>query len=84
MTGKQLPDAGADWATLKGEMLDMAAGDANWRGLKTAVYVFNAGDEAALSGGTPMSCSWRKTVWRRRRSRAWTAWSGKSSISRLT
>ena len=50
MTGKQLPDAGADWATLKGEMLDMAAGDANWRGLKTAVYVFNAGDEARAVG----------------------------------
>lgn len=50
MTRLSLPEAGADWPTLETEMRDMAASDADWRGLKTAVYVFNAGEEARAVG----------------------------------
>lgn len=50
MSTKALPDAGADWSALSAEMQAMAAEDADWRGLKTAVYVFNAGDEVRRVG----------------------------------
>lgn len=50
MTVKALPDAGADWPKLSEEMQAMAAEDADWRGLKTAVYVFNAGEEVRRVG----------------------------------
>jgi glutamate/tyrosine decarboxylase-like PLP-dependent enzyme len=50
MSVTALPEKGADWLTLKAEMQSMAAGDADWRNLKTAVYVFNAGEEARAVG----------------------------------
>ncbi len=50
MTARALPETGADWSELQAEMQAMAAGDADWRGLKTAVYVFNAGEEARKVG----------------------------------
>jgi len=45
-----LPKAGAGWDSLAGEMRAMAAEDADWRSLKTAVYVFNAGEEVRRVG----------------------------------
>ena len=45
-----LPESGADWGALETEMRAMATADADWRNLKTAVYVFNAGDEVRRVG----------------------------------
>lgn len=42
-----MPDAGSDWPTLKQQMIDRGAGDARWREGRTAVYVFNAGEDVA-------------------------------------
>ena len=42
-----LPESGADWPTLRAEMVQRGSGDAKWRDGKTAVYVFNAGDDVA-------------------------------------
>lgn len=50
MNAIAMPDAGADWETLAKEMQALAAEDADWRNLKTAVYVFNAGEEARRVG----------------------------------
>ena len=50
MSALPLPQDGADWSKLASEMQAMAAGDADWRGLKTAVYVFNAGEEVRRVG----------------------------------
>ncbi len=50
MSALSLPQDGANWNELAGEMQAMAAGDADWRGLKTAVYVFNAGEEVRRVG----------------------------------
>lgn len=36
-----------DWADLKQEMIDRGGDDAKWRDGKTAVYVFNAGEDVA-------------------------------------
>lgn len=41
----EMPQAGTPWETLRAEMIDRGAGDAKWRDGKTAVYVFNAGEE---------------------------------------
>ena len=38
---------GTDWATLKQDMIARGQNDAKWREGKTAVYVFNAGEEIA-------------------------------------
>jgi len=43
----KMPQQGRDWAELKTEMMTRGAGDAKWRDGKTAVYVFNAGEEIA-------------------------------------
>ena len=43
----QMPERGADWPHLKQEMIERGSGDAKWREGKTAVYVFNAGDDVA-------------------------------------
>lgn len=43
----QLPAKGRRWAEVKADLLDRGSGDAKWRDGKTAVYVFNAGDEIA-------------------------------------
>lgn len=42
-----MPQAGRSWDALKPELLERGAGDAQWRAGKTAVYVFNAGDDVA-------------------------------------
>lgn len=41
----KMPDHGQDWPTLKKTMTERGAGDAKWRDGKTAVYVFNAGED---------------------------------------
>lgn len=38
---------GRDWDSLKQEMIERGGGDAKWREGKTAVYVFNAGEDVA-------------------------------------
>ncbi len=43
----QMPIKGRDWAEIKSEMMARGDGDAKWRDGKTAVYVFNAGEEIA-------------------------------------
>lgn len=44
---KVMPPAGTAWDQLKKEMIERGAGDAKWREGKTAVYVFNAGEDVA-------------------------------------
>lgn len=44
---KQMPETGRDWQELKEEMLVRGEHDAKWRDGKTAVYVFNAGEDVA-------------------------------------
>ena len=41
----QMPEQGRDWETLRAEMIARGGGDVDWRGGKTAVYVFNAGED---------------------------------------
>jgi len=40
-----LPEHGTDWETLRQRMEAMSGGDADWRSARTAVYVFNAGED---------------------------------------
>lgn len=42
-----LPEHGTAWETLSARMDEMASGDVKWREGKTAVYVFNAGEDVA-------------------------------------
>ncbi|HKI74460.1 MAG TPA: aspartate aminotransferase family protein [Pseudomonadales bacterium] len=42
-----MPATGRPWPELKAEMVERGAGDARWREGKTAVYVFNAGEDVA-------------------------------------
>ena len=44
---KAMPAAGRTWTELQDEMLERGKGDAKWREGKTAVYVFNAGEDVA-------------------------------------
>lgn len=43
----QMPEHGRDWGDIHTEMMSRGGGDAKWRDGKTAVYVFNAGEEIA-------------------------------------
>ena len=43
----ELPEKGCDWESLKKEMSRRGYHDAKWREGKTAVYVFNAGEDVA-------------------------------------
>jgi len=43
----QMPQTGTDWPTLEAQMIERGTGDAKWREGKTAVYVFNAGEDVA-------------------------------------
>ena len=43
----QLPEHGRDWDEIHQDMLSRGQGDAKWRDGKTAVYVFNAGEDIA-------------------------------------
>ncbi|MFP6617055.1 MAG: aspartate aminotransferase family protein [Candidatus Hydrogenedentota bacterium] len=45
---RAMPETGTSWEELKPEMLERGNGDAKWRDGKTAVYVFNAGEDVAL------------------------------------
>ncbi len=40
-----LPEQGTDWTTLQARLAALGSNDADWRSARTAVYVFNAGDE---------------------------------------
>ena len=42
---KTLPRRGQDWSTLKKELAALGEGDARWRDLRTAVFVFHPGDD---------------------------------------
>jgi glutamate/tyrosine decarboxylase-like PLP-dependent enzyme len=42
-----MPEEGRAWPELKAEMIERGGGDAKWRDGKTAVYVFNAGEDVA-------------------------------------
>ncbi|MFT5209862.1 MAG: sphinganine-1-phosphate aldolase [Flavobacterium sp.] len=42
-----MPETGQNWEALKSEMLARGQNDAKWRDGKTAVYVFNAGEEVS-------------------------------------
>ncbi len=42
---KELPANGRDWPELKAEMIERGSSDARWREGRTAVYVFNAGED---------------------------------------
>jgi sphinganine-1-phosphate aldolase len=44
---KDMPRESRDWSELKQEMIERGGGDAKWREGKTAVYVFNAGEDVA-------------------------------------
>jgi glutamate/tyrosine decarboxylase-like PLP-dependent enzyme len=44
---KNMPESSANWDDLKQEMINRGSGDAKWREGKTAVYVFNAGEDVA-------------------------------------
>ena len=43
----EMPSEGRDWPSLKTEMVARGGDDAKWRDGKTAVYVFNAGEDVA-------------------------------------
>ncbi len=45
--GAKLPEHGTDWDKLSARMDEMAGGDVKWREGKTAVYVFNAGEDVS-------------------------------------
>lgn len=42
-----MPEQGRPWTDIRSDMQARGAGDAKWRDGRTAVYVFNAGDEIA-------------------------------------
>jgi len=44
---QEMPQRGTGWPELRREMLERGGGDAKWRDGRTAVYVFNAGDDVA-------------------------------------
>ncbi|MEO0983624.1 MAG: aspartate aminotransferase family protein [Pseudomonadota bacterium] len=43
----RLPEQGRPWAEIEADMTSRAGGDAKWRDGRTAVYVFNAGEDVA-------------------------------------
>ncbi len=43
----KMPHQGRSWPDLHSEMIERGSGDAKWRDGKTAVYVFNAGEDVA-------------------------------------
>ena len=42
---KTLPERGSDWTTLQTRMREMGRRDVDWRSARTAVYVFNPGED---------------------------------------
>jgi glutamate/tyrosine decarboxylase-like PLP-dependent enzyme len=45
MARKTLPRQGTDWPTLRESLAEIGEGDVDWRRGRTAVYVFNAGED---------------------------------------
>jgi glutamate/tyrosine decarboxylase-like PLP-dependent enzyme len=45
MTRKTIPQHGTDWKALGTELEELGRGDVDWRRGRTAVYVFNAGED---------------------------------------
>lgn len=43
----KMPEQGRAWQDIQSDMIKRGAGDAKWRDGRTAVYVFNAGEEIA-------------------------------------
>ncbi|MDG2336270.1 MAG: aspartate aminotransferase family protein [Myxococcota bacterium] len=43
----KLPEHGRDWDALRAHMESLREGDADWRNARTAVYIFNAGEEVS-------------------------------------
>ncbi len=43
----RMPEQGRSWSEIEPEMMQRGSGDAKWRDGRTAVYVFNAGEEIA-------------------------------------
>ncbi|GAB5487796.1 MAG: aspartate aminotransferase family protein [Parasphingorhabdus sp.] len=43
----KMPKTGRKWADVKADLLDRGSDDVNWREGKTAVYIFNAGEDIA-------------------------------------
>ncbi len=41
----RLPEHGQAWDGLREQMIELGRGDVDWRGARTAVYVFNAGED---------------------------------------
>jgi glutamate/tyrosine decarboxylase-like PLP-dependent enzyme len=44
----KMPEKGRKWDEVRAEMVARGGGDVDWRGGKTAVYVFNAGEDVHL------------------------------------
>ena len=44
---KNMPQESQEWPALKEDMVKRGGADAKWREGKTAVYVFNAGEDVA-------------------------------------
>ncbi len=42
-----MPETGRAWDEIKHDMIKRDANDANWRDGRTAVFVFNAGEDVA-------------------------------------
>ncbi|MGH0032269.1 MAG: pyridoxal phosphate-dependent decarboxylase family protein [Myxococcota bacterium] len=42
---KPMPEHGTDWDSLREQMTKLGTGDVDWRRARTAVYVFNAGED---------------------------------------
>ena len=42
---KEMPARGTDWDALREQMIELGKGDVDWRRARTAVYVFNAGED---------------------------------------
>ena len=42
---KAMPERGTGWDTLRDRMVEFGKDDVDWRSARTAVYVFNAGEE---------------------------------------
>ena len=42
---KAIPESGQSWDALRAEMIEFGEGDVDWRGARTAVYVFNPGED---------------------------------------
>ena len=40
-----LPAGGEDWESLRERMIALASDDVDWRSARTAVYIFNAGED---------------------------------------